>query len=82
MRIDTLRLKNFRAYDDITFRFKPGVNVLIGPNAAGKTTVLEALSVALGSFFLGIRGYDSRHIKPEDVRVKANRIGEALTFEK
>jgi predicted ATP-binding protein involved in virulence len=81
MRIDTLTLRNFRGYEDKTLSFVPGVNLLIGPNASGKTTVLEGLSIALGSFFLGINGVDTRSIHSSDIRLKAFHVGDALTFE-
>jgi recombinational DNA repair ATPase RecF len=77
-----MKLKNFRAYSDFELTLKPGINLLIGPNATGKTTILEALSVALGSIFLGIRGYDSLTIRPEDTRIKANTTGESLSIER
>lgn len=41
------RLQHFRSYDDGSFEFNPGVNIIIGPNASGKTTLIEALMVAL-----------------------------------
>jgi len=49
-----VELRAFRLFDRQAVDFAPGVNVLSGPNAAGKTTVLEALSVlALGRSFRG-----------------------------
>lgn len=39
----TLRLCNFRSYDDVTFEFAPRVNLIAGDNARGKTTILEAI---------------------------------------
>lgn len=44
--IHSLRLQNFRTYKDKTFSFKPGTNILVGPNASGKTNVLEAILVS------------------------------------
>lgn len=41
----------------------------MGDNGAGKTSLLEALAVATGSWFLGIRGFDKRHLLALDVRV-------------
>ena len=43
--ISDVRLRNFRSYKDITFEFEPGVNIVVGPNASGKTNLLEALLV-------------------------------------
>jgi DNA replication and repair protein RecF len=47
-----LRLKQFRSYDDNSFEFDAGVNIIVGPNASGKTNLLEAiLMVAKGSSY-------------------------------
>lgn len=47
-----IRLKNFRSYEDDSFEFSPGVNIVVGPNASGKTNLLEAiLLVARGSSY-------------------------------
>lgn len=40
-----IRLQHFRSYDDAEFEFAPGVNVIAGPNASGKTNLLEAILV-------------------------------------
>jgi len=43
--ISSLRLQNFRSYADASFEFEPGVNIVVGPNASGKTNLLEAVLV-------------------------------------
>jgi len=43
MEIHSLFLRNFRRYNEAFFEFKPGINLIHGPNAQGKTTLLEAL---------------------------------------
>ncbi len=52
MRVDWIELNQFRIYEELRFTPDPGINVLVGSNAAGKTTVLEAIaySSALRSF--------------------------------
>jgi predicted ATP-binding protein involved in virulence len=69
MRIDSLRLTNFKGFDRRELKFHPQFNLIVGENGTGKTSVLEALSIAVGSWFLGMRAYDSRHIRPADVRL-------------
>ena len=46
MHLDWLELRDVRCYPHLDLRPDPGVNVLVGPNAVGKTTVLEAISYA------------------------------------
>ena len=45
MILTELHLHHFRNYQDLTVHFHPGVNVLIGHNAQGKTNMLEAIYV-------------------------------------
>src|SRR3972149_3384430 len=43
--ISSIRLQNFRSYSDESFEFDSGVNIVVGPNASGKTNLLEAVLV-------------------------------------
>lgn len=45
MELTSLSLTNFRSYDERRFEFGPGVTVVVGPNASGKTNLLESLYV-------------------------------------
>lgn len=50
--ITSIRLQNFRSYIDESFEFDEGVNIIVGPNASGKTNLLEAvLILARGKSF-------------------------------
>jgi DNA replication and repair protein RecF len=50
--ITSIRLQNFRSYTDESFEFEPGVNIIVGPNASGKTNLLESILVlARGSSY-------------------------------
>lgn len=43
MAITDIRLQKFRSYDDASFEVAAGVNIIVGPNASGKTNLLEAI---------------------------------------
>lgn len=45
MLIESLELKSYRNYDDLSVRFSSGNNILYGDNAQGKTNILESLYV-------------------------------------
>lgn len=76
MKIETIELKNFRCFDEKTFHFDESMTVIIGNNTSGKTSLLEAISVAMGGFLLGIpnsyagvtKQAHSRNISNDDVR--------------
>ena len=42
-RINTLRLTNYRRFEDTILEFDPGLTVLVASNGGGKTAVLDAL---------------------------------------
>jgi recombinational DNA repair ATPase RecF len=43
MHLKSLHIKNFRALEEIDIDFERPVSVIVGPNAIGKTTLLEAV---------------------------------------
>src|SRR5260370_28964518 len=43
MRFRNIHVKNFRALEEINADFDSPVSVIVGPNAIGKTTLLEAI---------------------------------------
>lgn len=45
MHIKELICKNFRNYKDLRIEFSPGINFIVGENGAGKTNILEAISI-------------------------------------
>jgi DNA replication and repair protein RecF len=45
MRLTALHLENFRSYEERGVSFDPGITILLGPNAAGKTNLIEAIAV-------------------------------------
>ncbi len=57
--IKKLRVKNFKKLADATFEFNDDINILVGDNECGKSSVLEAIELCLN---LSHRG---RQISPE-----------------
>ncbi|MGH7714222.1 MAG: AAA family ATPase, partial [Gemmatimonadaceae bacterium] len=47
MRLNSLRLLNFRQHADTHITFTAGLTGIIGPNGAGKSTILEAIAWAI-----------------------------------
>ncbi|NBD25542.1 ATP-dependent nuclease [Paenibacillus glycinis] len=47
MYIEQLKIKGFKKFKDFTISFNKHINVLIGENEAGKSTILEAIDIAL-----------------------------------
>ncbi len=80
--IDSITLSNYRKFEDITFHLNPGMNVFIGKNASGKTSLLEAVSVMLGAYLAAFKEYvPSRfvqNISDADVRRKNNKFSKLM----
>ncbi|MGH7142152.1 MAG: DNA replication/repair protein RecF [Candidatus Saccharimonadales bacterium] len=52
MMVQSIQLQHFRSYKNDSFEFGPSVNIIVGPNAIGKTNLLEAiLVIARGSSY-------------------------------
>ena len=47
MPLQRLYLKNFRLFHDKTLNFSDGINLILGENGSGKTSVLESLNILL-----------------------------------
>lgn len=43
--VSDIHVQHFRSYEDASFEFGEGVNIIVGPNGSGKTNLLEAILV-------------------------------------
>ena len=75
--LKNIQLYHFRKFEDVTYELNPRMNVVIGRNASGKTTVLEAATVILGAYLAAFKEYvPSRYghnISDSDVLKKSVR---------
>jgi len=71
MLLKQLKLKNFRGYKDFTVDFDDSMNVIIGKNDIGKSTILEALDI-----FFNLNEAQSK-IDVSDLNVNCNTDTEA-----
>lgn len=49
MALTDIRLQNYRSYTDSSFELSPNVNIVVGPNAVGKSNLIESLLLVLNS---------------------------------
>lgn len=81
MKIKYLNIENFHGFENAKFDFNNKFTVLIGENATGKTTVLDAIAVAIGGFLVAIDEVDARNIRSDEVRLKQIEQGKIITLE-
>lgn len=63
MYLSRIHIENFKGIKNADIDFGRSVNLIIGDNGTGKTSVLEAVSVVLGGFLSGIDGVNPLHFQ-------------------
>jgi putative ATP-dependent endonuclease of the OLD family len=53
MKIKKIKIENFKCFEKFELDLNPNVNILVGNNEAGKSTILEAIQLALTGLFNG-----------------------------
>lgn len=82
MLLKQIKLENFRAFDKIEMNFSPtAFTAIIGENGKGKTALLEAISIGIGSFLLGFDSMSARNINIDDVKFKTYLKGSTANNE-
>lgn len=75
MYLKKLHLENFRNFKTIDIDFDEQLTVIVGNNGAGKTSILEGATTAIGTFFAGFDGIPTTQIRKSDARVQAYVLG-------
>ncbi len=78
MHINKLHLKNFRCFERLEIDLHDRMTVIVGGNGTGKTSVMESLAIAAGTFFLGLDTVKSTPIKATDARYSYHKLGSNL----
>jgi predicted ATP-binding protein involved in virulence len=77
MKIRSLRMQNFRGFEDETITFNEPLTVLVGVNGAGKTSVLDALVIASGPVVFDEADVNDKSLniaKSDDLRNGAKKL--------
>ena len=75
MRINKLEITNFRCFEHLEINLNQKCNVLVGINGAGKSSLLDALSIALGGYLAGFDNIKSNSIAQVDAHYKMYAAG-------
>lgn len=84
MYLSKLKISNFRAIKNVDIIFQKGVNIIIGENNAGKSSIVDALRICLGygksDNTISIKETDL-HLNRNNIAEKNNEIQFDLVFE-
>ena len=53
MKLEKLKIKNFKQFRNQAFEFNDDINIIVGDNESGKSTVLEAIEICLNFLYRG-----------------------------
>ena len=73
MQLDTIELGNFKNFGLNSIQFNQGVNLFVGINGSGKTSLLEAINVAMGGFFGSQEQKMQRVIAFDEIKITRGR---------
>lgn len=78
MKLSRIEITNFRCFESLTVDLQPDVNVIVGANGAGKTSVLDAIGIALYEVVVASGGGGTRQraqqkaaLQPTDILIGA-----------
>jgi len=78
MKLKKLRLENFRSYRNLDINFDDNMNVIIGRNDVGKSTIMEALEIFFNNDLVKLQQDDLNIYAKND---KDNILKIVLSFE-
>ena len=81
MKLDRVRIENFRSIKNIEIDFDPPCRVLVGINESGKSNILRALAF-LGDDFQPVRKNDLREALPGEDQIEESYIRFVFKLEK
>lgn len=61
-----ITINNFRCYERKSMEFRRGINLLIGNNSVGKTSLLRACNLVINAFFCGYSDENTKWKSAED----------------
>ena len=78
MFLESMILHNFRCFSDIEIKFNNRLTVVVGNNGAGKSTILEAATIAAGTLTAAMDGLTNYGIKKSDAHYKYYDLGSTI----
>jgi len=81
LQIQKIELRNFRSFKKQTIELLPSINVLVGVNGAGKSTVLDAIAISLSWLVEGMQKIESRGMDIPESSIKNDTNFSSISLE-
>lgn len=78
MYLESIKLQNFRCFSELDIRFSKRLTVIVGNNGAGKSTILEAATIAAGTLTSAMDGLTNYGLKKNDAHYKCFEVGSVI----
>jgi predicted ATP-binding protein involved in virulence len=76
MKLTKIEITNFRCFESLALTLQPDINVVVGINGAGKTTILDSIATSLydvvaanGGGGKRQRGWQKANLQPSDIHI-------------
>lgn len=81
LQIKKLKITNFRKFESYSIEFDRQLTVLVGDNGTGKSTLIDAACIALGTLFQKIQNAEALGIVPDDSRGAVIKQGDMFDIQ-
>ena len=79
MKLDKIEITNFRCFESLHVELNKDVNIIVGANGAGKTTILDAIAIALFQVVAAANGSIGKRdrqkqlvaLQPTDIQIES-----------
>lgn len=79
MKIKSISIKNYKGFENFSAKFHDELTVIVGNNGAGKSSLLDAVSIAAGTFLTDFNQGTS--ISKEDALLKSFDMGSVIDLQ-
>jgi len=80
LQIKKIKLENFRSFKEQTIELLPNINVFVGVNGAGKSTILDAIAISLSWLVEGIQKIESKGMEIPETSIKNDTNFSSITL--
>lgn len=74
MKLRSIKLTNFRCFDNLEVPLHERLTVLVGNNGAGKTAVLDAIGYALARVLTRLPSVGGKDLREDDIRIVRKKV--------